>query len=223
MNNKCIAPWMRNFLFLACILVIPNPSFAWYGANPDVEVTDQVSQTGPNQWTFQYSITNNTECSGMCYDTLGGIPVLDTLRVIDFYIPYFDDAGIDLGSILSPASWSVTVDTNLDLFGLGNGVGVMHWSTNLDFGIEIGSTLGGFGYTAEFSGAKAPFQAEFLYIEPFNGDLLIPASPNAVAAGLNPVSSVPLPSALLLFGTGLFGLVSTRIKRNKNQILPASG
>jgi hypothetical protein len=214
MKNLIISARSVIFIFFGTLLLIAPPSYAFVALEFDVDVIDHVSQTGPNQWEYQYSITNNSECTaGFCLDTMDGIPVEDTLRVIDFYIPYFEDAGIDLSGILSPASWSVTVDSSLDLFNLGNGAGVMHWSTTFDFGLPINTTLDGFGYTAEYSGAKGPFQAEFIFGSPFIGDPLIPASPNAIAAGLSPVSSVPIPTAILLFVSGIFGLAGVKIGR----------
>jgi len=101
-------------LVLGSLLIAAVPSYAFVSFNS--EISDNVSQVASDLWTYEYGVT--PKCFGNCGDTIKGIPVTDTMKVADFYLPYFADANIH--AISSPSSWSATVE-NTDLFNLGNG------------------------------------------------------------------------------------------------------
>ena len=156
---------------------------------------------------YNYEIT--TTCIGLCSDTIGGVPIPDLNITDEFFIPFFPDAGIS--SILSPTGWSGVIEANNDLFGLGNNAGVIHWSASAGNELALNDSLSGFMYSSTVSGSvKAPFRLHYTAGGFLDGDPPIPASPLALQAGLKPVSQVPLPAAVWLFGSALLGLVGFR-------------
>lgn len=194
-------------IFFASALVLASSAHAFVAIIPNTAISDSVTQINSTDWSYGYTLTNLTECFGFCLDTIQQKPILDYwLLLSDFYIPYFSDAGIK--NISSPTAWSVTIEANNDVFNLGNGAGVLHWSTALGQGIPVNGVLSGFGYEANFSPAKAPFQTTLTGGGGiFLGDPLIPASPNAILAGLPPVpSQIPVPPTIYLFISGLIAL-----------------
>lgn len=89
---------------------------------------------------------------------------------------------------------------------------MLHWSTDAAHAIAVDTTLSGFGYTASFSGAKAPYavvnvNGGFSYGDPF-----IPASPNALQAGLIPATPEPETYAMMMAGLGFIGAIARRRK-----------
>ena len=203
-------------IFFASALVLANSAHAFVSTTPNTVISDSVTQINSTDWSYGYTLTNLTECFGNCGDTIQQKPIIDYwLTLSDFYIPYFSDAGIK--NISSPTAWSVTIEVNNDVFNLGNGAGVLHWSTALGQGIPVNGVLSGFGYEANFGPAKAPFQTKLTDGSIFLGDPLIPASPNAILAGLPPVpSQIPVPPTIYLF---ISGLVALGLKFRKKSLI----
>lgn len=186
-----------------------NTAFAFVSFPVTAEDIDS-STTG-----YNYEI--QTDCFGFCEDTINGVPVEDAhLLTNKFYVPYFSDAGIT--AINSPSGWSYTIESTNDLFSLGNSAGVIHWSASAGNELALYDTLSGFTYTSSFtSSVKAPFRLEYTSGASLEGDPPIPASPSAIAAGLTPISTVPVPASIWLFGSGLLGLIGLGRSRLNHQ------
>ncbi|MGK0440922.1 MAG: hypothetical protein ACJA0N_000717 [Pseudohongiellaceae bacterium] len=178
-----------------------NTVSAAVGFNPTVEDIDS-SATG-----YNYAI--QTDCFGSCWDTMGGVPITELYQTDTFYLPYFSDAGIT--AINSPLDWSYTIEASNDIFNLGNSAGVIHWSASPGNELALWDNLSGFTYTSSFSSSvTAPFRLDYVGGAQLFGDLSIPASPLALAAGLIPIAAVPEPASIWLFGSALLGLAGFR-------------
>lgn len=184
---------LKTLAFAAAITLATPCANAFYlvpatGANID----DGTGHPGENVWSYTYTLTNTTQCMGNCLDTVGGLSISDyILSIREFAIPYFDDAGIT--NILSPSDWSYSISSN-DLFSLGFGAKAIVWQAiTANAGIALGATLGGFGYEAGFEPGKGPYSFTLGNNTTTYGDPNIPLSPNAVAAGITSLNSVPEP------------------------------
>ena len=175
-------------------------------------ITDSVTQTGAARWQYNFTITNRAWWNPL-------VPQYsDSVRITDYLLPYFSDAGIAISQ--TPTGWAWRIDAE-DSFHLGHGAETLHWyATTFAYGIAAtslgdtathpaGDTLGGFSYGADFGPVYSPFISNFQSGVSLKGDPALPGSPNAKAAGLN---SVPEPSslALLLAGLGLMAWVQRR-------------
>ncbi len=181
-----------------------NTAFAFVSFTIVAEDIDS-SATG-----YNYEIQNN--CFGNCEDTIGGVPIPDLYQVDEFYLPYFSDSGIS--AINSPSGWSYNIESSNDLFNLGSGAGVIHWSASTGNELALYGILSGFTYTSSLvSSVKAPFRLDYVNDDYNIGDPPIPASPSALAAGLTPISAVPVPASIWLFGSGLLGLLGFRKRK----------
>jgi hypothetical protein len=184
-------------------------------------VTDTVSQIGVSSWQYSFTITNMGWWSSLNPE------LSDSVRLIDYQLPYFSDAGVT--AINAPAGWAWQIDPT-DAFGLGNGAQTLRWyATSVAYGIAgssseffngvPGDTLGGFSFVGAFAPVKAPFIAGF--VEPAfqqQGDPALPGSPDALASGLTtflPVAGVPESEiyAMMLAGLGLLGFMARRRKQ----------
>lgn len=142
-----------------------------------------------------------------------------------FAVPYFVDAGIT--NIVSPTGWSYAI-SNSDWFQLGNGAETLIWTAAP--GYEIASSryidvngqvvlsplgvLDGFGYEAQYAGTKGPYEEIDTRTFTYQGDPLLPASPDAIAAGLPPLAAtVAEPSSAVLAALGLAVLALTARRR----------
>ena len=195
-------------------------------SNPLTISASVTSTATPSIWNYTYSITNSATWITYRSDQ-------DKAPLQHFNIPYFDDAGIT--NITSPDGWSYRINDNNN-FGL-TGAKTLEWyaSVRLDIpfcvgngntgcilsGIDPGSMVSGFGFDGAFGPAKAPYEATFAQVtSPYTffdrGDPPIPASPDALNAGLQPQSTVPEPGTLALIFSGFcaIGLLA-RIKRRK--------
>lgn len=176
---------IRNYLAAICLLILANPSHAYYGIS--VEATDIDS----SQTLFNYEI--RTDCSGNCLDTVEGVPVAEFYKTDEFYLPYFSNAGIS--NISSPSGWSYALEPGNDLFGLGSGAGVIHWFAFEGQELDLYATLSGFQFTSVVTDIMdASFSLGYVHGAYVYGTTSIPASP------------VPIPAAIWLFVSGLFGL-----------------
>ncbi len=176
---------IRNYLAAICLLILANPSHAYYGIS--VEATDIDS----SQTLFNYEI--KTTCTGNCLDTIGGVPIPDLFKTNEFYLPYFSNAGIS--DISSPSGWSYALEPGNDLFGLGSGAGVIHWFAFEGQGLDLDATLSGFQFTSVVTDIMdASFSLGYVNGSDAVGTTSIPGSP------------VPIPAAIWLFVSGLFGL-----------------
>ncbi|MCW8889990.1 MAG: VPLPA-CTERM sorting domain-containing protein [Sedimenticola sp.] len=171
--------------------------------------------TNPNNYNYEIK----TDCIGFCLDTMGGIEIPTLYKANHFYIPYFTGSGIS--NISSPTGWSHTVEITNDVFGLGPNAGVIHWEAAIGYELDLYTSLSGFFYTSTInSSVKAPFRLQYSYDgRSLDGDPPIPASPNALAAGLQSISttSVPIPASTWLFGLGLVGMSVVRKRRDRKE------
>lgn len=198
---------------LASAFASPSAS-AWVAARADVTVID-TNQFSNAVWNYNYKVVNDSYCWGSCSDTIMGQPIGTAfLAMREFSVPFFDDAGIT--DIVSPFGWThAIVDT--DTFELGFGARTLTWSAgDVANYIATGSQLGGFSYNTAYAPGKGPFQAILAEGSSMIGDPAVPLSPNAIAAGLQPLdtgTSVPEPQSLLLMLAGLGLLGATRVAR----------
>jgi hypothetical protein len=203
----------RGLLAACCVLPAMSAQavrIEVVSARPDV--VDTVIRIQANAWQYGFAITNHS----------WSIPSLsDSVRIVEFDLPYFADAG--LSAIHAPVGWTWKVDS-ADSFGLGNGAQTLVWTaTAISFGIAgttsdffqgfpvpPGDTLSGFSFVAPFAPVKAPYAVKFEGMGTMSGDPALPGSPAAIAAGLTvalPVSTVPEPAGLALLSAGLLLLI----------------
>lgn len=82
-------------------------------------------------------------------------------------------------------------------------------------GIFPGGFLNGFGFTANFGPAAAPYQASWIFVPANTGDPQFPTSvPNSPSVQRN---QVPEPASLALAGLGLGAAAALRRRKKKNQ------
>lgn len=181
---------------------------AWYAYNPQITVTDINGQQG-GQWTYQYTVNNQTTCFGNCADTVGGYSIENYLLGVNtFAIPYFSDAFID--NINTPQGWSFHI-LGEDTFNLGFGAGTLEWfAVDPNAFIAKDASLGGFSYTTVFAPGKGPFSATLGNATGFIGDPAIPLSPNAILAGITQPNAVPEPATGLLLLAAMGALAARR-------------
>jgi hypothetical protein len=197
-------------IFLAVVAIAASDR-AWATCVANSFVADySVTQTGPT-WTYDFSMQN------------GCTPSHQQL-LTDFYIPYFADAGIANitvpaldNSTLPPTTWTYSINTSNDLFGLGAGVGVIDFQvTSL---AQVGPTqylpgvgyygTNGFTFTSNYAPVKGPYailQTAYdggLYDSTtlMFGDPSIPGSPDTIAA--LDAAAVPEPGTAALITASL--------------------
>ena len=190
----------KVFAVLGLLLTI-NTSQAFVSIIPSVVDINNSSSV------YNYEIT--THCIGFCSDTIGGVPIPSLNITDEFFVPFFPDAGFT--TVSSPTGWTGTVEANNDLFRLGYNAGVIHWTASTGHELALNDSLSGFIYSSAIaSSVKAPFRLHYTVGSTADGDPPIPASPLALQAELKPVSSVPLPAAIWLFGSALLGFTGFR-------------
>ena len=215
-----------------CIAAFATPAKAILiaGAYLPPVITDSVTQIGAARWQYNFTITN------MAWSNPIVSQFSDSVRITDYLLPYFSDAGIVIAQ--TPTGWAWQIDA-LDSFNLGHGAETLHWyATAVTYGIAAtslgdvqthpaGDTLGGFSYVADFGPVKSPFSSKFQSGFTEKGDPALPGSPNAKAAGLNSplqANGVPEPSslALLLAGLGLMACVKRRGSAKRHDFSPTT-
>jgi hypothetical protein len=198
-------------LTLASSMLFASPSYGVCvsGGLPSVE--DFVTPTGLGSYQYSYKVSLSPSIGCVSAGRIG--------VVSRFAVPYFTDAGIT--SIDSPTGWSYTI-ADIDTFELGFGAKTLQWAVDTmapsAVYISLGGSLSGFGYTANYGPAKGPF----LVSGGGNtviGDPAIPGSPNALAAGLEPmgITAVPEPSGGAFLYSLLVAGVIVRFRRNRPQ------
>jgi hypothetical protein len=130
-------------------------------------------------------------------------------------IPYFSDSF--LSGITEPTDWSLSIGTT-DVFGLGNGAGFMTWSFT---GITAPTSPTTLSPMFSFQSLYAPGVSPTQYvltdgtIVNLSGFGLVPLSPQALAAGLQPynIAAVPEPEIWELFIIGLIFFYFSKMYR----------
>jgi hypothetical protein len=215
MNKFLNAPctfFAASALTLASSMLFASPSYGVCvsGGLPSVEDFVTPTGLGSSQYSYKVSLSPSIGCA-----SAGRIgPAISR-----FAVPYFTDAGIT--SIDSPTGWNYTI-ADVDTFGLGFGAKTLQWAVDTmapsAVYISLGGSLSGFEYTANYGPAKGPF----LVSGGGNtviGDPAIPGSPNALAAGLEPleITAVPEPSGGAFLYSLLVAGVIVRFRRNRPQ------
>lgn len=201
-------------LAAAMTLATPAAHAFYIVADTGAGIDDGIGHPDANTWSYTYTLTNTTTCLGNCLSTVGGVSIADyILSIREFAIPYFDDAGIT--AILAPSNWTYSISST-DVFNLGFGAKAIVWQAVTDnAGIALGATLGGFGYESSYEPGKGPYSFTLGNGTTSYGDPAIPLSPNAVAAGILPLSNVPEPEQYLLTLVSIAAL-ATRLRKRSN-------
>ena len=88
-------------------------------------VTDLVANNGNGTWTYNYTVNNTSLFTSQGLEP--GQPLL-----VDWELPWFGDAGIDIASIISPNGWAVNIET----IGVANAAtgwqGIASWQDPAD-------------------------------------------------------------------------------------------
>ncbi|HLI83107.1 MAG TPA: hypothetical protein VKV17_04270 [Bryobacteraceae bacterium] len=187
----------------------------------DTGVFGSAMQVGPDTWTYDLSVINGCDFENQ--------PFMN-----DFYIPYFNDAGItditvpppDTTSTTSTITWSDTILANDNLFDLpGAGVIDFHVTATPELQGSSGQNAPGVGYygasgftfTANFAPVEGP-GAVLQYLPPdystttiVFADPPIPASPETIAALGS--TATPEPAFAGLTAVGLSGILILARKR----------
>ena len=186
-------------LIIATTLALASASshalIAW--AEPSANIVDSVTGSA-SSWNYSYTVTNTTDCYLTCD---AGTWYGELTSISQFALPFFTDSG-----------WSSQVAAN-DLFNLGNGTKTIIWTADsTSTSILVGNTLSGFGYQANYSAGKGPYQITQVRGAIALGDPAIPLSPLAQTAGIQPMTMVdePASSAMLIAGLGLMGVIVKR-------------
>ena len=66
-------------------------------------VTDIVANNGNGTWTYNYTVNNTSQFTAQGLER--------TPLLVDWELPWFGDAGIDIASIISPNGWAVAIET----------------------------------------------------------------------------------------------------------------
>lgn len=68
-------------------------------------VIGDVTDNNDGTWTYDYTVSNDS-VEDFAYGEYGGIPI-----IVDWELPWFDDAGIDTSTIFSPTGWTWAIET----------------------------------------------------------------------------------------------------------------
>ncbi len=242
MNNsrlklgKCLSLVLAAGLFLA-----GNVAHAGIGGplSPASHVTDVVTDNGDGTFGYAFTVFNDSFFDGSFASD--ALEVVGDPIIVDWELPWFGDAGIDLGSILSPAGWSHAIETigtansatgwggvaswqdPSDPFYAGanspftTATQVLHWY-NVAWAAD-NSQIGG-GIFPFSSLAGFGFTADFGPVAaPYQASWAFspvqsgdPAFPGAGLPG-SPLATAPEPATFLLFGSSLLGLAAWRRRR----------
>jgi hypothetical protein len=84
-------------------------------------VSDTVADNGNGTWTYDYTVHNDSSQPGS--------DSVNEPFIVDWELPFFDDAGFAIGDVFSPTGWSAAIET----IGTPNGTtgwdGVAEWQT----------------------------------------------------------------------------------------------
>lgn len=110
---------------LGALAVQPAEAGVTGGWTRSSTVTDIVTNNGNGTWTYGYTVNNTSQFTSQGLEP--NQPVL-----VDWELPWFGDAGIDLMSIISPNGWAFNIET----IGVANGStgweGIASWQDPLD-------------------------------------------------------------------------------------------
>jgi hypothetical protein len=194
-------------------------------ATTPLTVASSIAAT-PGLLHFSYAITNTASwtVNGSSYSS----------PLVRFTVPYFADSGIT--NITAPVGWSYAIYAE-DSFNLP-GSKTLTWSGSvlvsgspcnipgngnpncIASAIQPGETGVGFGFDTPLpAAAKAPYRSDFYtQVTPYTfydlGDPPIPASPQALAAGLQPLP-VPEPATWALWLLGAAALTARRLRQRQ--------
>lgn len=185
----------------AALMCAAAPGHAAIMCFTEVRVFDSI--VSPRSSGFDYQFTVSGEGS-----TCAQIPAL---RLSEFYLPYFADAGIT--DIHAATGWNWRIENSDAVFNLGHGAQQLHFTANSPADYVGGfARVSGFGYTAAYDGVKGPYYDILLSDigarQGVLGDPMIPGSPDTIDALGD--AAVPEPSSIALAMLGLTALVAIR-------------
>ena len=160
--------------------------FFFAGSSSATTVSYDVTNISGNTWEYSYTVNN---------DTLG-------FAIEEFTIFFDYTAYENLISTAAPSGWDPLViqpDTGLPDDGFYDAL-VISGS-----GIGVGGSLGVFSVQFDYLLGGTPGSQAFDIVDPFTFDVL--------DSGFTQASTVPVPAALWLFGSGILGLLGF-VRRN---------
>jgi len=186
----------------------------------EYSVNVTTTQLNVDSYLFQYDVTNNNQGSGATYVGLDG-----------FYIQVPNSATIS--NVTNPASyspggwWSNNINTDSSIIGapeapLLAGNSWLVWWGSWPASVYPAGTTASFSFQADgvALGTANSLQVTYWHYETPTSPYWTPTSganySTFSTALISPVTTVPLPSALLLFATGIAGMLRLR---KKGQVL----